>query len=56
LRAQLTREGKLTNEQFDALDKKAKQAALDSVKFAEQSPELPVDDVFKYSYFNGEKS
>src|ERR1700747_1996966 len=53
LRAQLTREGKLTNEQFDALDKKAKQAALESVKFAEQSPELPVEDVYKYAYFNG---
>jgi hypothetical protein len=26
------------------------------VKFAEQSPELPVDDVFKYSYFTGENS
>ena len=56
LRAQLTREGKLTNEQFDALDKKAKQAALDSVKFAEQSPELPVEDVYKYVYYEGKKS
>src|SRR3954449_7629891 len=53
LRAQLTREGKLTNEQFDALDKKAKQAALESVKFAEESPELPVGDVYKYSYRAG---
>jgi pyruvate dehydrogenase E1 component alpha subunit len=53
LRAQLTREGKLTNEQFDAFDKKAKQAALDSVKFAEQSPELPVEDVYKYVYYEG---
>jgi pyruvate dehydrogenase E1 component alpha subunit len=56
LRAQLTREGKLTNEQFDALDKKAKEAALASVKFAESSPELPIEDVFKYAYFNGGKS
>src|SRR5437763_12065052 len=54
-RAQLTREGKSTNEQFDAFDKKAKQAALESVKFAEQSPELPVEDVYKYSYY-GENS
>src|SRR3712207_9246172 len=30
LRAQLTREGKLTNEQFDAMDKKAKDAAMRS--------------------------
>jgi len=56
LRAQLTREGKLTNDQFDELDKKAKQAALDSVKFAEESPELPVEDVFKYVYYEGNKS
>jgi pyruvate dehydrogenase E1 component alpha subunit len=28
LRAQLTREGKLTNEQFDRLDKEAKEVAL----------------------------
>ena len=35
LRAQLTREGKLTNEQFDAFDKKAKETVLASVKFAE---------------------
>ena len=56
LRAQLTREGKLTNEQFDALDKKAKETALASVKFAEQSPELPVEKVYDYAYFKGEKS
>src|SRR6201993_1701364 len=55
LRAQLTREGKLTNEQFDELDKNAKEAVLESVKFAEQTPELPVEDVFKYAYFNGDK-
>src|SRR5205814_8221317 len=41
LRAQLTREGELTNEQFDQLDKKAKETALASVKFAEKSGELP---------------
>jgi pyruvate dehydrogenase E1 component alpha subunit len=51
LRAQLTREGKLTNEQFDELDTRAKQAALESVKFAEESPELPVEDVCKYVYY-----
>src|SRR5438046_6905800 len=41
LRAQLTREGKLTNEQFDRLDRQAKAAALASVKFAEESPVPP---------------
>jgi pyruvate dehydrogenase E1 component alpha subunit len=39
LRAQLTREGKLTNEQFDQLDKRAKEEAMASVKFAEKSAE-----------------
>src|SRR4030088_2199723 len=56
LRAQLTREGKLTNEQFDSLDKKAKETALASVKFAESSPESPVEKVYDYVYFNEKKS
>ena len=50
LRAQLTREGKLSHEQFDELDKKAKQAALDSVKFAEESPEPPLEELYNYTY------
>src|ERR1700737_3143357 len=56
LRAQLTREGKLTNEQLDALDKKAKETALAAVKFAESSPELAVEKVYDYVYFNEKKS
>jgi pyruvate dehydrogenase E1 component alpha subunit len=55
LRAQLTREGKLTNEQFDQLDKGAKQAVLAAVKFAEESLELPVEKLYDYVYFNGAK-
>src|SRR4051812_12670688 len=39
LRAQLTREGKLSHEEFDEMDKRAKEMALASVKFAEESPE-----------------
>lgn len=50
LRAQLTREGKLSNEQFDAMDKSAKETALASVKFAEESPELPLEELYNYSY------
>src|SRR5438094_806716 len=50
LRAQLTREGKLTNEQFDQLDKRAKETVLTAVKFAEQSPELPVEKLYDYVY------
>jgi pyruvate dehydrogenase E1 component alpha subunit len=55
LRAQLTREGKLTNEQFDQLDKRAKKVALDSVKFAEESPDPPLEKLYDYTYANGAK-
>ncbi|MEY2492849.1 MAG: pyruvate dehydrogenase component alpha subunit [Verrucomicrobiota bacterium] len=50
LRAQLTREGKLTNEKFDELDKRAKETALASVKFAEESPEPPLEKLYDYTY------
>jgi pyruvate dehydrogenase E1 component alpha subunit len=50
LRAQLTREGKLTHEQFDKIDKRAKEIALASVKFAEESPEPPLDKLYDYTY------
>ncbi|MCA1660348.1 MAG: pyruvate dehydrogenase (acetyl-transferring) E1 component subunit alpha, partial [Verrucomicrobiaceae bacterium] len=50
LRAQLTREGKLTNEQFDRLDREAKEIALASVKFAEESPEPPLEKLYDYTY------
>src|SRR5206468_5471305 len=53
LRAQLTREGKLTNEQFDQLDKEAKQIALESVKFAEQSDQPPLEKLYDYTYVEG---
>jgi pyruvate dehydrogenase E1 component alpha subunit len=50
LRAQLTREGKLTNEKFDELDKEAKDTALAAVKFAEQSSEPPLEKLYDYTY------
>jgi pyruvate dehydrogenase E1 component alpha subunit len=53
LRAQLTREGKLTNQWFDQLDKKAKETVLASVKFAEKSPQPPLDKLYDYTYANG---
>ncbi|MEY2540117.1 MAG: pyruvate dehydrogenase component alpha subunit, partial [Verrucomicrobiota bacterium] len=56
LRAQLTREGKLTNEQFDKIDKQAKDTALASVKFAEQSPEPPLEELYNYTYANGTRA
>ncbi|MEP6685296.1 MAG: pyruvate dehydrogenase (acetyl-transferring) E1 component subunit alpha [Verrucomicrobiota bacterium] len=53
VRAQLTREGKLTNEEFDKMDKRAKEMALASVKFAEQSPEPPLEKLYDYTYVDG---
>src|SRR5207253_941846 len=53
LRAQLTREGKLTNEQFDLLDKRAKETVLASVKFAEKSPQPPLDTLYDFTYADG---
>jgi pyruvate dehydrogenase E1 component subunit alpha len=50
LRAQLTREGKLTNEKFDELDKEAKRIALEAVKFAEESEEPPLEKLYDYTY------
>jgi pyruvate dehydrogenase E1 component alpha subunit len=50
LRAQLTREGKLTNDEFDSLDKQAKDTASASVQFAEKSAEPPLEDLHKYTY------
>ena len=44
LRAQLTREGKLSNEEFDKMDKEAKDDRARSVKFAEKSPEPPLEN------------
>jgi len=53
LRAQLTREEKLTNEEFDRMDKRAKETALASVKFAEESAEPPLEDLYNYTYVSG---
>ncbi len=56
LRAQLTREDLLTNEQFDEMDKDAKETALASVKFADESPEPPLEKLYDYTYVNGASS
>jgi pyruvate dehydrogenase E1 component alpha subunit len=54
LRAQLTREARLTNEQFDQMDRKAKETALASVRFAEESPEPPLERLHAYTYVSGD--
>jgi pyruvate dehydrogenase E1 component alpha subunit len=53
LRAQLTREDKLTNERFDTMDREAKDTAVASVKFAEESPEPPLEELHNYTCVNG---
>jgi pyruvate dehydrogenase E1 component alpha subunit len=53
LRAQLTREGNLTNEQFDEIDKQAKETVLEAVRFAEESPDPPLEKLYDYVYANG---
>src|SRR3954463_3225263 len=50
LRAQLTRGEKMTPQQFDRMDKEAKEIALASVKFAEESPEPPLEKLYDYTY------
>ncbi len=50
LRAQLTREGKVTNEKFDQIDKHAKETALAAVKFAEKSPALALEKLYDYTF------
>jgi pyruvate dehydrogenase E1 component alpha subunit len=51
-RAALQAEGALTTQQFDELDEKAKALAADSVKFAEESPEPPLDELYNYTFVN----
>jgi pyruvate dehydrogenase E1 component alpha subunit len=50
LRAALVLEKKLAVEQFDALDAQAKQMANDSVKFADDSPEPPLEALYDYTF------
>ncbi|MEM1211200.1 MAG: thiamine pyrophosphate-dependent enzyme [Planctomycetota bacterium] len=44
--------GLADQEQIDELDKKAKAVSLDSIKFAESSPELPESEMFTDVYAN----
>jgi len=45
-------EGKATQEQMDDLDKQAKDAAKQAIKYAEDSPELPLDEMYTDVYVN----
>ncbi|MEO6847394.1 MAG: pyruvate dehydrogenase (acetyl-transferring) E1 component subunit alpha [Chthoniobacterales bacterium] len=51
LQDDLITEKLLTQEKFDELDKKARQIAVDSVRFAESSEEPPLDELYNYTYY-----
>ena len=46
----LLAEGKLDDARFAEMDREAKQLAAESVRFAEESPEPPLEDLYKYTF------
>lgn len=52
LRHQLTAEKKLTQEEFDAIDARAKEVVAESVRFAEESPLPPIEELRNYTFVN----
>jgi len=48
----LIEDGRATQEQIDELDNQAKEAAKEAVKFAEASPDLPMDEMYTDVYVN----
>ena len=52
LAKQLTDEGTLTKEHYDTLDAEAKRVSTEAVKFAEESPEPPLDALYDYTFVN----
>lgn len=52
LAKQLIDEGSLTQESYDEMDAQAKQISVDSVTFAEQSPEPPLEELYDYTFVN----
>jgi len=46
----LLAEGKLDDAQFAEMDREAKRLAAESVRFAEESPEPPLEDLYKYTF------
>jgi pyruvate dehydrogenase E1 component alpha subunit len=46
----LLAEGKLDDTRFAEMDREAKQLAAESVRFAEESPEPPLEDLYKYTF------
>ncbi len=50
LSAQLQEEGSLSKEEYEKMDAHAKQVSVDSVKFAEESPEPPLSELYDYTF------
>lgn len=50
LSAQMQEEGALSKEEYEKMDAHAKQVSVDSVKFAEESPEPPLDELYNYIF------
>jgi pyruvate dehydrogenase E1 component alpha subunit len=50
----LINEGKLEETRFQELDREARRLAADSIKFAEESPEPPIEDLHKYIFVEGD--
>jgi len=46
----LLTEGKVDEARFQEIDREAKRLAADAIKFAENSPEPPMEDLFKYTF------
>ena len=49
----LLAEAKLDEARFAEMDREAKQLAAESVRFAEESPEPPLEDLYKYTFAEG---
>jgi pyruvate dehydrogenase E1 component alpha subunit len=49
---QLVEADKATQEQIDELDNKAKQVSKDAIKFAEQSEDMPIEELYTDVYLN----
>ena len=49
----LLAEGKLADARFAEMDREAKRLAAESVRFAEESPEPPLEDLYKYTFVEG---
>ena len=52
LAKQLTDEGNLTTERYEEMDNVAKEISAQAVKFAEESPEPPVEALYDYTFVN----